>query len=143
MISPYIWPEHPRWAIKMADRCKEWEGTYDAQGYPRYKSGGRSLYVHRAEFEYFHRRLEPGEKVYRACGNRRCVNALHLVTEKPVTKKRRQRPASAKLNPRKVREIREALARRDRPSQRALAEKYGVTPAAISHVARRKTWAHV
>lgn len=143
MISPYIVQKLSRETLRIVDACKEWGGTHDAKGYPRAKWGGRSEYVHRGVFEGFHRPLKPGERVYRVCGNRRCVNALHLVTTRPAPKGKRRRPASAKLNPRKVREIRTAWARPDRPTQMTLAKKYGVTRTAISHVVRRVTWSDV
>ncbi|HEX8385160.1 MAG TPA: hypothetical protein VF576_03195 [Rubricoccaceae bacterium] len=143
MISPYIDERGPRYLLRIADACKEWPGTCDAKGYPRTKRSGRSVYAHRAAFEYFHRRLGPGERVYRACGNRRCVNVLHLVTTRPAPKGKRRRPASAKLNPRKVLAIRARWSGPGRPTQRELAEEYAVTRTAISHVVRRRTWADV
>ncbi len=143
MISPYLIYKLPRDIARIADACKPWTGTYDAQGYPRYKTGGKSRYVHRAEYEYFHGRLKPGERVYRVCGDRRCINAMHLVTTKPAPKRKRRRPGTAKLTARRVREIRAAWAGRDRPTQQALAKKYGVSRSAISLVVRGVTWTDV
>ena len=142
-ISPYLVYPLPRDVLRAADACKVWDGTYNSNGYPRYKSGGRSWYVHRAVYEDFHGRLQPGEKVYRVCGDRRCINAMHLVTTKPAATGKRRRPGTAKLNPRKVRLIREAWAAPDRPSQAALAERYGVSRSAISLVVRGVTWTNV
>ena len=142
-ISPYFVYPLPRDILRAADACKVWEGTYDSNGYPRYKSAGRSWYVHRAVYEDFHGRLQPGEKVYRVCGDRRCVNAMHIVTTKPAPKGKRRRPGTAKLTARRVRAIREAWAGADRPSQAALARQYKVSRSAISLVVRGVTWPDV
>lgn len=143
LISPYLVHGCPRELREAVDGCRRWQGTYDAKGYPRYKSRGRSRYVVRAVFQDFHRRLEPGERVYRVCRNRWCVNALHMVTERPAPKGKRRRPGTAKLNPRKVRSIREAWAATPRPTQAALAQRYGMSRSAISLVVRGVTWTDV
>ena len=142
-ISPYFVYPLPRDILRAADACKVWEGTYDSNGYPRYKSAGRSWYVHRAVYEDFHGRLQPGEKVYRVCGDKRCINAMHLVTTKPTATGKRRRPGTAKLTPRRVRAIREAWAGPDRPSQAALARQHKVSRSAISLVVRGVTWPDV
>ena len=142
-ISPYFVYPLPHDVLRAADACKIWDGTYDSNGYPRYKSGGRSWYVHRAVYEDFHGRLEPGEKVYRVCGDKRCINAMHLVTTKPATKGKRRRPGTAKLTARRVRAIRTAWAGPDRPSQAALARQHKVSRSAISLVVRGVTWTDV
>ncbi len=142
-VSPYLIYPLPRDVLRAADACKVWQGTYDSNGYPRFKSRGQSRYVARAVYEDFHGRLEPGEKVYRVCGDRRCVNALHLVTTKPGPKGKRRRPGTAKLTARRVREIRLAWAGSPRPTQVALAEKYGVSRSAVSLVVRGVTWTDI
>jgi len=135
-ISPYLVHKIPRDVLRVVDACRVWEGTYDSNGYPRYKSRGQSRYVHRAVYEDFHGRLQPGEKVYRVCGDRRCVNALHLVTTRPAPKGKRRRPGTAKLTARKVREIRAAWGGSPRTTQAALAETYGGVP--VGRLARRE-----
>ena len=142
-ISPYLIHPLPREVFRIADACKVWQGTYDSNGYPRYKSRGQSRYVARAVYEEFHGRLQPGEKVYRVCGDRRCVNAMHLVTTKPAPKGKRRRPGTAKLTVRRVWAIREAWAGPDRPTQAALARQHKVSRSAISLVVRGLTWTDV
>jgi hypothetical protein len=93
-------------------------------------------------YETFRGKLKPGERVYRRCGNRACVNYFHLTTERPERAKRR-RPGTTKLTRTKVRNIRKAWARADRPTQQELADKYEVDRSTISLVVRRKTWADV
>lgn len=123
--------------------------SLDAQGYPREKVNGKSRYAHRVAFEFFWRKLEPGERVYRTCRNKACLNYFHLTTEKPepagATKRRQHRPGTTKLTKRKVRNIRKAwaLPRAERPTQTTLAKKYGVSRSCISLVVRHITWPDV
>ena len=63
-ISPYLIHPLPQDLLRIADACKVWRGTYDSNGYPRYKSRGQSRYVVRAVYEKFHGLLKPGERVY-------------------------------------------------------------------------------
>jgi hypothetical protein len=52
-----------------------------------------------------------------------------------------EQPANAKLNDKKVREIRAASARGK--TREALARKYKVSHAAITHVVTRRSWKHI
>lgn len=133
----------PRDVRKLMNACRIWRGTVDAKGYPRWTNRGRSLYAHRSEYEYFWGALAPGERVYRTCGERLCTNVFHMTTTNPNVGLKRRRPGTAKLTPRKVRAIRAAWARPDRPSQSALARRYHVSRSAISLVVRGITWADV
>jgi len=121
--------------------CSPWPGTVDAQGYPRVWVRGRPAYAHRVAYERVHSRLRPGERVYRTCGNRACMRVSHMTMEPPARKGRR--PGTAKLSARRVRAIRAAWARPDRPTQAALAQRYGVSRSAISLVVRGVTWSDV
>ena len=114
----------------------------DRNGYPRLRWGTESYYAHRVAFEFW-RPLEAGERVYRTCGNRMCTNVYHLTTERPKKRRKRRRPASAKLNRPKVRAIREAWAASPRPTQAALARQHKVSRSAISLVVRGVTWPDV
>lgn len=128
-------PVHPslenasRSTRRYYNRCKLQRRSLDAQGYPREKVNGKSKYAHRVAFEFFWRKLEPGERVYRTCGERACLNYFHLTTEWPeprgVSKRKRHRPGTTKLTARKVRNIRKAwsLPKPERPTQAELAKK--------------------
>lgn len=128
----------PRHIAQIMDACRPWDGAIDGQGYPRCKVRGKSRYAHRLAYECFWGPLKSGERVYRTCGDRTCTNYYHLTTERPKT--RRRRPASAKLNRPKVREIRRLWAQRPRPTQQNLAYWFGVSRSAISLVVRGQTW---
>lgn len=142
-------PVHPalenasRSARRELNRCKPQRRALDALGYPRVKVNGRSKYAHRVAFEFFWRKLEPGERVYRTCGDRRCLNYFHLTTEKPQpTAKKRHRPGTAKLTPRRVRNIRKkwTLPEAERPTQAELARRYSVSRSCVSLIVRNITW---
>lgn len=139
-VSPHpALADVPRWLRTMYNRCQPWNGTVDANGYPRAKS----VYAHRAAYERLWGRLEPGERVYRRCGDRTCVNPFHLTTDKsesPQRQRRRVRARSTKLSWAKAEAIRVAWARPDRPTQQELADEYGVSRSAISLVVRGVTW---
>lgn len=131
----------PRDLHQHLNECKPWRGAIDAQGYPRQKVLGQSVYIHRRVYEEFWGRLEPGERVYRTCGRRECVNGYHVTTEQPERK--RWRPGTTKLSVQQVRAIRKAWAQPGRPTQAELAAKYGVSRSCISLVVRGMTWPHV
>ena len=142
-------PLHPalqhasRATQRRMNRCKP-ARVVDAQGYPRTKVKGKSVYAHRVAFELFWRKLEPGERVFRTCQDRSCTAYFHLTTT-PPERKNRHRPGTTKLTPTKARNIREAygLPEAERPTQAELAKKYGVTRSNISLIVRRVTWPDV
>ena len=133
----------PRWLRIQYNQCRPWTGGHDANGYPRTKTAdGKSAYPHRLAYEQQWGRLQPGERVYRRCGDRSCVNPFHLTTNKAEAPppKRPRRHAGAKLSRRAVNRIRALWSRSDRPTQRELARRYGVSRSAISLVVRGVTW---
>lgn len=144
MPRPPIHPalqNFPRYLRIHLNQCKPWRGTVDAEGYPRKKVKGKSCYAHRVAYEEYWGRLKLGERVYRSCGRRDCVNGYHLTTTPPVQKRRR--PGTTKLTPRQVRAIRKAWAEPDRPTQAALAKRYSVSRSCVSLVVCGITWADV
>ena len=133
----------PRWLQALNNRCQPWTGARDANGYPRTKTkSGKSVYAHRVAYERLWGKLQPGERVYRRCGDRRCVCPWHLTTNKAEAPKgkRRRRPASAKLTQRKADEIRARWARPGRPTQQAIAHEFGVSRSNVSLVVRGLIW---
>lgn len=60
--------------------CMIWTGCLSTTGYGRVSWGAprRTEYAHRASFETFNRVLEDGEVIDHVCGERRCINPLHL-----------------------------------------------------------------
>lgn len=68
-----------RQTVEREEGCLLWTGYLTKDGYPRIRVNGKDTTVHRLLYEYYHyRELEPGERVYRVCGNKLCLAAEHL-----------------------------------------------------------------
>ena len=143
MPSPPVHPDlqHlPPKERRRLNQCVLWRGPVDRLGYGRTKvrcddGVWRSRYVHRLEYEHHHGPLAEGERVYRTCGEKLCLNRFHLTTDS-----KGRPPTTAKLTARKVRNIRALWACPDRPTQAEIAQRYGVTRSTISLVVNGKTW---
>lgn len=132
--------------------CWEWTGSVRPAGYGVIQLGRRgegTEDVHRVSWRLANG--DPGDKfVCHRCDNRRCVRPNHLFLgtnadnmRDAANKGRMSRGIhryNAKLNPRRVREIR-AMAGVLLLWQ--LAANYGVSEAAIRKVLRGATWKHV
>jgi len=127
--------------------CLIWQGARNQLGYAVVERSGRNKYVHRIVVN-----APTGSVVRHKCDNPTCVNPEHLTigsqAENIADAVDRNRIARgnklphAKLNPELVREIR-AKYESGKFSQHVLAQEYGVTQMAISHLVRRNTWRHV
>lgn len=131
--------------LRLFNRCVLLRRSLDAEGYPRRWKDGRLRYAHRLAFEEHWHPLEEGERVYRWCGNRNCVNRWHLVTEPPARTAAVRRRGSTRLTKPKVRAIRAAwaLPEAERPTQQELADEHRVSRSCISLVVRGVTWTDV
>lgn len=127
-------------------RCK----PTNTQRYGFFKVGEKCHYAHRWSYEQFVGPLAPGEKVCHECDNGLCVKPEHLTAGtqsynmKACAARGRHGKGNAKLNPEKVRIIRErfkAWSRTDGAT--ALAREFGVEVSAIYLVVTRKRWADV
>lgn len=126
--------------------------------------GGRSngygwhhqQYAHRIAYEHAYGEIPKGMYVCHKCDNRSCVNPRHLFlgthadNMKDAAIKGRIRPPlhigeshhKAKLSENDVRQIRKDYATGNF-TQKAIAEKYGVTKAMIGYIVRHKSWRHI
>jgi hypothetical protein len=106
----------------------------------------RVLYAHRVVAEALCPRPDPGHnEVLHACDNPPCVEPSHLSwgthaqnLRDMFARGRRPHPGTAKLRAADIPAIRARLAAGD--PYRAIAADFGVTEAAIGHIARGTTW---
>jgi hypothetical protein len=78
-------PPHPDrfWMrVRKTATCWEWTGHISADGYGRYRLGGRFLQAHRIAYELIVAPIPSGLTLDHLCRNRRCVNPDHM---DPVT----------------------------------------------------------
>jgi hypothetical protein len=129
-------PFPPR-ETKIKTRCWEWIGGVNNEGYGRFRFNRKNYYARRFAWTLQHG--EPkGLLVTDRCGNRQCVRHLrtfprseNMMKAALVNRQGEQHP-NAKLNDRKVREIRAAPARRRGPWR-----CWGFRPITISAPLRR------
>jgi hypothetical protein len=136
-----------RWIPEPTSGCWLWIGALSKCGYGlvRVIRNGKqsSTTAHRFVYEKYRGLVPAGMELDHLCRNRACVNPDHV---QPVSGAVNvHRGANAKLTDKMVEEIR-VLATRGRgrrsggPTQKELAARYGVSPAAIAHAATRRNW---
>lgn len=132
--------------------CWYWLGYLDALGYGRSAVVEGESKAHRAAYRIFKGEISTGLEVMHSCDARSCVNPEHLSlgthTENvaDMVRKARQRTGDvagekngmAKLTREKVAKIRELKAQGVK--QVDIAHFFGVSPMAVSRVARGQSW---
>ena len=127
--------------------CWLWTGTVLPGGYGQLKILGRHWQAHRFAFA-LQQDIPDGLQVNHSCDIRRCCNPKHLHLGTPLTNmaeatargrmRRGEGVTISKLNKQSVLSIRAASG-----SQQSIADKFGVSQAAVSHILLRKTWKHI
>lgn len=132
-----------------AEGCLVWMRGRTKDGYGWLSiNGGRQVYAHRFAYETYVGPIPAGMVIDHRCRNRACVNHEHMEVVTRAENTRRGGPVSgernghAKLTEQDVRAIRDASPK-TKEEQERIAERYGVSPSAISHVIRRSTWSHL
>lgn len=158
MAPPRLPLEERFWARvtrRAPDECWLWTGSTIWHGYGRMRSGGRgskSIPVHRVSWAVHHGAIPSGLNVLHKCDVRNCVNPAHLFlgtdadNVADMVSKGRQSRLYGRANPAtKLREddIQKIRTLGETASQRAIADKFGVSQVAISKVMRGVTWSHV
>lgn len=128
--------------------CWLWQGYLEADGYSRFRWGGRSEQVHRVAWMLTRGPIPDRICVLHSCDVRACCRPSHLFlgtkgdNARDMALKGRslrgERHNLAKLTDRAVRAI-----RRSEASGVVLARRYKVTRATISFVRLRKIWRHI
>lgn len=120
---------------KSGDACWEWIGRATAGGYPVKQFNGAPIPARRWIYTQLLGPIPDGLVVATRCGNRMCVNPLHLYVTFQAHANRDG--SNTVLTPSDVAEIRAKGRARTPNLARLLAERYGVTPQTIRDVWRR------
>lgn len=138
--------------VVVLDGCWEWSGYIDNYGYGRIMTKDGPQRTHRVSYCVHHGEIPSGLSVLHHCDNRKCINPAHIYvgTQKQnmadkvgrgralTGNNRGTAHPAAKIADADVYEI-----RKSKDSNPTLAKKYGLTPAAIGMVKRRRTWSHL
>ena len=133
--------------------CWIWTGCRAGNGYGALKVNQRQYGAHQYAYLLFRGPLSDGAMVCHHCDNPLCVNPQHLFLgtaldnvrdmfskgRQPI---RRGSAACSKLNESQVLEIRD-LAGRPGIKTAELAKRFGVKPATIRAVIRKRNWRHI
>lgn len=140
------------------DRCWNWKGSKQTQGYGKIKVGGRTFRAHRLAFELYIGAVPDKIFVCHKCDNPACVNPDHLFLGTPkqnthdmLRKGRWVQPPSRKpgtvrgsknfnsrLKEAEVLKIKALL--RDKVLNKDIAKRFDVVPKTISDIKLNKTW---
>ena len=125
-----------------ADRCWEWTGRVDKDGYGLVPRGerGPSHRAHRLVWERENGPIPDGSLVCHACDNPRCINPAHLFLGTPLDNMR-DKMAKGRHRARTIldeKQIIEILA--DPRPYREIAEHFNVSSVLISQIKNRKVW---
>jgi len=140
------------------EACWTWTGHLNRHGYGILDSAGRKVRASRLAFELANGPLQPGLVVCHSCDTPACVNPAHLWagTQADNLNDMRAKGRSriwpfvvrpgeacnfAKLRPDDVRAIRATA--RTGATYASIARSFGISPANVSFIVRRKTWAHL
>ncbi len=133
------------------ERCWNWQGGVDRDGYGRVYVNGKRTGSHRVAWFYV-KGVWPTAHILHSCDNPSCVNPNHLREgtdqdnrNDAVSRGRQARGetnGNVKLTEAQVIEIRERYADGGITYQ-SLGEMFGVRVASISRIVKRKYWRHI
>lgn len=145
--------------IRGGEQCWPWLASKNKYGYGRFRMGSKKTTAHRASYLLFNGPIEGDSYILHSCDNRWCVNPDHLRTGtaadnssdmsvrgrsckgKPVVGRRSYKGEDSPVS--KI-SHEDALKILVDPRRHAdIAEQYGVTKGAISHLKRGFTWSHL
>lgn len=121
------------------EACWEWKGCVSKRtGYGKKQWHGKSLLAHRWLYALLRGPIPSGKVINHKCGNRRCVNPLHLEVTDQAGNCRHGK--GTKLSPEVVHEIKNAKRSRKWGDGAALARKHGVSGALIHDIWNGRAW---
>lgn len=134
--------------------CWEWTGTRFNSGYGRFFDRHfKTQLAHRIAYQIFKGEVLDNLIVMHSCDNKTCVNPQHLFsgTNKDNTQdmisKGRKYPQLGSTNPQSSLDETQVLKIRAEYNagavQQQLAVKFGVTPANVNLIIKRKIWSHI
>jgi hypothetical protein len=138
------------------ETCVEWAGAKGPGGYGHTYYEGRTVGAHRVAYAIANATTVAALKglvVRHSCDNRGCINPKHLQigtyaenSQDAMARGRLchgERHRNAKLTEATVSEIKEELRHPQRGLDQQLAEKYGVSRAAIVQIKKGRAWSRV
>ena len=134
------------------DKCWEWMGPQNSNGYGRFIVSDRHVLAHRASHEFFVGPIPDGKNVCHSCDNRLCVNPHHLWLgtqsenlKDAASKGRMFRPTTngerngnCKLTAADVARIREM--NKSVMLKYKIAEAFNISPSTITDIVSGRTW---
>ena len=150
--------------VVKSDKCWEWIGSKDDEGYGRMHLGNGSIKAHRLSFLIAHGTISVGMCICHTCDNPSCVNPEHLwagtnyenqhdklkkqreargathgTRTKPECVKRGVANGRSKLNPELVESIRDQYAS-GKISYKKLASKFNVSKTLVRKIVANTLW---
>lgn len=134
--------------------CWLWTGALQRDGYAHFGQNAKTRSAHRYAYEQLVGPIPDGLDLLHSCDDRACVNPAHMWTgthqENMLDAKAKGRHAhgeraKSKLTEAQVREIKRdyVAVHCHKTNSKELAERYGVSTAAISAIIRGDAWGHV
>lgn len=144
--------EHQGKVVINEHGCHLYQGSLNKDGYARPRIDGKLMLLHRAVYAHKYGPI-PNHKtliVCHKCGNRSCINPLHLYlgtyednAEDMVRHGNAGRMAGEKIGNSKLFDDDIIEIRKSNLTGKELAKTYAVTEANISSIRLRKTWRHL
>jgi hypothetical protein len=135
-------------ATGVKSKCWLWLGSVTDQGYGRFKAGGKTYLISRYAWRE-KGKPDPGAlTVSTRCRNKLCVRHLHLKSRAEIMASVSRRLAAgedsylARVTSRQVLLIRKLYAK-GCVTQKALAERFGISTSTVKNILARRSWKHI